>query len=74
MRTLTDPQGHVWQAALLEASYGNVALLFSPLRGSDIRCQEMPADTMAEAEAQFASMADEALLALLEGARPWSPG
>jgi hypothetical protein len=74
MRTLTDSQGNVWQAALLEASYGSVALLFSPLRGSDIRSWEMPADTLAEAEQLFAGMADDALRTALSEAQPWSPG
>ncbi|HEX7385816.1 MAG TPA: hypothetical protein VF285_00890 [Castellaniella sp.] len=71
---LTDSLGQAWQAALLDASYGSVALLFSPLRGSDIRCYEMPADTMAQAEAQLAAMTEADLLGLLAEAQPWTPG
>jgi hypothetical protein len=74
MRTLSDPQGNVWQAALLDASYGSITLLFSPLRGNDIRQYEMPADTMAEAEAQFAGLSEAELAALWATARPWNPG
>jgi len=74
MRTFIDPQGYGWQAALLDGSYGNVTLLFSPLRASDIRQYQMPADTMAEAEEQFADLSDAELLDLWERASPWSPG
>ena len=74
MRTLTDSQGEAWQAALLDASYGNIALLFSPLRGSDLRSCEMPADTLEEAEAQFRTMTDAELRDLLAQAQPWNPG
>lgn len=74
MRTFNDPQGNAWQAALLDASYGNVTLLFSPLRGNDIRQYGMPADTMDEAQAQFAGFSDAQLLALWEQAEPWNPG
>jgi hypothetical protein len=74
MRTFIDPQGNGWQAALLDGSYGNVMLLFSPLRASDIRQYQMPADTMAEAEGLFAGLSDAELLDLWERASPWSPG
>ncbi len=74
MRSFTDAEGKAWQAALLDASYGNICLLFSPLRGNDIRQHPMPADNMAEAEEQFAGLDDDALRALLAGAGPWDPG
>lgn len=74
MRTFNDPQGNAWQAALLDASYGSITLLFSPVRGNDIRRHEMPADTMAEAEAQFAGLSDMELMALWAKAQPWNPG
>lgn len=74
MRTFDDPQGQAWQAALLDASYGNISLIFSPLKGSDIRQQEMPADNMEEAQAQFAALSDDELRSLLAEAQPWNPG
>lgn len=74
MRTFTDPEGNVWQAALLDASYGNISLLFSPLRGNDIRQQDMPADNMAQAQDQLAKLTEDELRALWAGGRPWDPG
>lgn len=73
MRTFTDSQGEVWQAALLAASYGNVALLFSPERGSGIRQQPMAADNLAQAEEQLAAMEDDELRRLLASAPAWDP-
>ncbi|MFT0548403.1 hypothetical protein ACMHYO_18970 [Allopusillimonas ginsengisoli] len=74
MRTFNDSQGTAWQGALMEASYGAVLLLFSPLAGSDIRSQTMYVENMAEAEEQFTRMTDDELRALLSEAQPWSPG
>lgn len=74
MRTFDDGQGRRWQAALLEASYGNIALVFSPLRGDELRQHAMDAGTLAEAEAQLAALDDAALCARLAQAQPWTPG
>lgn len=74
MRTFKDPAGEVWQAALLDASYGNISLLFSPLRGNDIRRQDMPADNMAEAREQLSRLTDDELRALWADGKPWDPG
>ncbi|NYT77198.1 hypothetical protein H0A71_09365 [Alcaligenaceae bacterium] len=73
MRSFNDVQGTAWQAALMEASYGAVLLLFSPLVGNDIRSQSMYVENMAEAEEQFTRMTDDELRVLLSEAQPWSP-
>lgn len=73
MRTFDDPRGDSWQAALLEASYGNIALVFSPLRGDGLRQLVMQAETLPEAEAQLAALDEAGLRALLEEAQPWDP-
>ncbi len=57
----------------MEASYGAVLLLFSPLVGNDIRSQSMYVENMAEAEEQFTRMTDDELRVLLSEAQPWSP-
>lgn len=74
MRTFDDPQGRPWQAALLEASYGSIALVFSPLHGDGLRSLSMPAQTLTEAEAALAALEVADLRGLLERARPWDPG
>ena len=74
MRTFDDPQGRPWQAALLEASYGSIALVFSPLHGDGLRRLPMPAQTLTEAEAELAALDAAALRSLLDRAQPWDPG
>lgn len=73
VRTFDDSQGRGWQAALLEASYGNIALVFSPLRGDGLRQLVMQAETLPEAEAQLAALDTAGLCALLQEAQPWDP-
>jgi hypothetical protein len=74
MRAFDDSHGNPWQAALLEASYGNVSLLFTSMRGDEIRQQTMSAEDMAEAQTQLAKLDVEALRAMLAEAHPWNPG
>lgn len=74
MRTFDDSRGNSWQAALLEASYGNITLLFTLMHGHDIRQQMMWAEDMAEAQAQLAQLDDEALRTMLAEAQPWNAG
>lgn len=74
MRTFDDGQGQHWQAALLEASYGHIMLLFSPLAGGgEVRQKLLDADHLAEAEQWLPTLDDEALRALLAQASPWDP-
>lgn len=74
MRIFDDSHGNAWQAALLDASYGNITLLFTCVHGEDIRQQMMSAENMAQAQAQLAEFNDEALCAMLADAQPWDPG
>lgn len=71
MRTFDDDHGQRWQAALLEASYGDFVLVFSPLQGGENRQCALHADHLAQAEALLAALDDEALRARLGEASPW---
>lgn len=71
MRTFKDTNGNEWQAAVLEASYGSVALVFSPARGDGIRHVAMPVQNLMEAMARLAQMDEARLQQLLEDAEPW---
>ncbi len=71
MRTFDDSLGARWQAALLDASYGNILLVFSPLHGGEVRKQMMDAENMLEAAAQLAAMDDAGLREMLADADPW---
>ncbi|MCZ2104567.1 MAG: hypothetical protein OZ923_13740 [Comamonadaceae bacterium] len=72
MRQFDDAQGATWQVAPLDASYGQMMLVFSPLSGGDIRQRPMAADTLPQAEEELAALADEALRELLRAADPWN--
>jgi hypothetical protein len=74
MRTFEDDDGRRWQAALLEASWGNVLLLFSALDGDDTRQQLLDAQNMSEAVTRVATMSVDELRALLSTASAWDPG
>ncbi|MDT3679502.1 MAG: hypothetical protein ROZ64_11790 [Burkholderiaceae bacterium] len=74
MRTFEDDRGRRWQAALLEASWGNVLLLFSAFDGDDTRQQLLDAQNMSEAVSRLAVMSDDELRALLSTASAWDPG
>ncbi|HOV17789.1 hypothetical protein [Ottowia sp.] len=71
MRSFDDPQGRRWQAALLEASYGNVMLVLSPMDGAEVVQHLLDADNLADAEVEIAALDDDALRALLVQAKPW---
>lgn len=75
MRSFDDALGNRWEAALLDASYGSIMLVFSSFHdGGDIHQQLMPAENMAEAEAQLASFGEEELRTLLSQSQPWDSG
>lgn len=74
MRTFDDNRGRRWQAALLEASYGNIALVFSPVHGEGLRQLPMAAETLSAAESQLAALDEAGLCVLLEEAQPWDAG
>ena len=74
MRTFDDALGNGWQAAVLEASYGSVSLVFSATQGEGMRHIAMPAENLMEALAQLAGMDEPALCELLAAAEPWDRG
>ena len=71
MRTLDDEHGDHWQAALLEASFGNVLLIFSRIGGEGVLHKTLDTPNYHEAEQWLASSDDTALCALLAEAEPW---
>ena len=71
MRSFYDPHGRHWQAALLEASYGNVMLVLSPMDGTEVVQHLLGSDNLADAEGELAALDDAALAALLAEAQPW---
>lgn len=73
MRSFEDTHGEPWQAALLDGSYGNILLVFSPLRGGEVHQQPMYAENLAEAEAQLAALDEEGLRQALAEAELWDP-
>ncbi len=73
MRSFQDQAGNHWQAALLEASYGTILLVFSPLGGAELRQLPSPAQNLADAMDALDGMDTEALLKALDAARPWDP-
>ncbi len=73
MRTFTDPEGRSWQAALLDASYGTILLVFSPMHDAQLRQRTMETATLAEAMTLLESLDVEALREQLAAAEPWDP-
>lgn len=71
MRSFDDELGHHWQAAIMEASYGNVLLVFSRLGASDVLQATLDAAHLREAEEMLAAADEAALRALLADATPW---
>ncbi len=71
MRSFEDAKGGRWQAALMEASFGNVLVIFSRIGGDGVLQKPLDAANYHEAE-QLLADADESLLRnLLASARPW---
>ncbi len=73
MRSFDDLQGLTWQAALLDASYGRVMLVFSPLHKGAIRRTPLAVENMAEAIGLLAALDEAGLRALLGEAQAWDP-
>ncbi|MCK9516351.1 MAG: hypothetical protein WCZ18_03935 [Ottowia sp.] len=71
MRTFNDESGRRWQAALLEASYGNILLTFNPFDGNNVNQVQMDADTLIEAGQMLRAFDEAQLQALLARSRPW---
>lgn len=71
MRSFDDERGGHWQAALLEASFGNVLLVFSRIGGEGVLHRALDTANYHEAEQWLASSDVAALRALLAEAEPW---
>lgn len=76
MRTFDDAQGRHWQAALMEASFGGVVLVFGRLGGSEVLQKSLDAEAanLGAAEQWLANLDEAGLQALLAAAVPWSNG
>lgn len=71
MRSFDDDQGRHWQAALLEASFGNVLMVFSRIGGEGVLHKMLDTANYREAEQRLAALDPAGLRALLAEAEPW---
>jgi hypothetical protein len=72
MRSFDDDAGNHWQAALMEASFGNVLMIFSRIGADGAMKKPLDSANLHEAE-QLLAEADEATLRrLLSDAVPWN--
>ena len=71
MRSFDDEHGRHWQAALLEASFGNVMLIFSRLGASGVLHAALEAANFHEAEQWLAGANEGTLRNHLDKAEPW---
>lgn len=71
MRSFDDDQGGHWQAALMEASFGNVMMIFSRIGGEGALNKPLAAANFTEAEELLANADTATLRGLLAKARPW---
>ncbi len=76
MREFDDAQGGHWQAALIEGSFGDVALVFGRIGGDEVLMRSMrpEAANFGEAEQVLAKLDESSLRAMLAEAKPWSRG
>jgi hypothetical protein len=71
MRSFDDEHGGHWQAALLEASFGNILLIFTRIGGNGVLHRALDTANYHEAEQWLAGAEDAALRTMLETAQPW---
>ncbi|HEX6550102.1 MAG TPA: hypothetical protein VF117_05460 [Gammaproteobacteria bacterium] len=71
MRTFTDSEGQVWDAAAAFGSFGAVQLIFSRHNGKELRSCGMQAETLHEAQRELAACTETALRKRLQTAEPW---
>ncbi|TAN03594.1 MAG: hypothetical protein EPN40_00545 [Rhodanobacteraceae bacterium] len=71
MRSFEDAEGGHWQAALMEASFGNVLMIFSRIGGDGVLQKPLDAANYHEAEQLLADANEGQLRNLLAGAQPW---
>lgn len=73
MRSFQDARDQSWQAALLDASYGVVLLIFSPMYAESLRRCTLPSENLAQAQDHLSAMTLEELRQWLSKAEPWDP-
>ncbi|HVX05844.1 MAG TPA: hypothetical protein VHA71_12085 [Rhodanobacteraceae bacterium] len=71
MRSFDDDHGGHWQAALLEASYGNVMLIFSRIGAGGVLHAALDTANFHEAEQWLAGTDPDTLRRWLAKAEPW---
>ena len=71
MRSFDDAQGNRWQAAMLEASYGIMLVIFSRTGSDEVLKNELDAASLLDAEQLLADMDEAGLRATLVEAVPW---
>ena len=71
MRSFDDDRGGHWQAALLEASFGNALVIFSHIGGEGVLHKALDTANYREAEQWLAGSDEATLRALLAEAEPW---
>lgn len=72
MRSFDDTDGGHWQAALMEASFGNVLMIFSRIGGEGVLKKPLAAANLPQAEQLLADADEAALRGLLAEAVPWN--
>ena len=71
MRSFDDEHGSHWQAALMEASFGNVLLVFTRIGAEGVLQCPLDSANFHEAERWLAEAGEERLGALLAAAEPF---
>lgn len=71
MRSFDDDQRRPWQAALLEASFGNVLIVFSRIGGEGVLHKTLDTPNYREAEQWLAAIDATRLRSMLAEAQPW---
>ena len=74
MRSFQDEQGTSWQAALLEASYGHISVVFSPMQGGAIRHHLLDAEHLRQANTLLDAADEDQLRTWLSAASDWTAG
>ena len=72
MRSFDDEHGSHWQAALMDASFGNVLLVFTRIGADGVLGTPLEAANFHEAEDWLAEAGEARLRALLAEAKPWN--
>lgn len=72
MRSFNDSNGQEWQADVMDASYGNMLMLFWRLGSFDMFKTPLNAGNHLAAEHEVAAFSDDELRTRLASAEPWA--